>query len=134
MVIPPDEIVSAQVVLRSATGKTVDGSSVITGKTLGEYLPSPEAVASAMAFFTAQGFVTDAAVGISFSITASAATFARQLGVSLCRSTDGGIKTCAGGEYGSYELPLDSLPENIREITVAITFTPPPAFGPVGFV
>lgn len=109
----------------------MDGSSVITEKTLGEYLPSPEAVASAMAYFTSQGFVAEAAVGISFSITASAATFARQFGVSLRRSAEGGIQSFASGEKGSYELPLENLPENIRRITIAITFTPPPAFGPV---
>lgn len=134
MIISADEIVSAQVVLRSATGNPVDGSSVITVKTLGEYLPSPEAVARGMAFFTSQGFMVEAAVGISFSISAPAEIFVRQFGVNLCRSTDGGIKTCTGGEEGDYELPLDSLPEDIREITLAITFTPPPAFGPTGFV
>ena len=133
MELPQEEIVSAQVVLRSAIGKDFDGNSIVTGETLEDYLPTPESVARAQAFFASQGFVAGEAVGISFSITAPVATFVRQFGGVLCRCADGGIKQFVVGAEGSYELSLAFLPENIREIIVAVTFTPPPAFGPIVF-
>jgi hypothetical protein len=34
---------------------------------------------------------------------------------------------------GSYELHLDSLPESVAEEIEAVTFTPPPEFGPTSY-
>jgi hypothetical protein len=57
-------------------------------------------------------------VGNSFSITAPESTFERVFG------TRGA---------GSLELPLHALPKTLTDHVEAVTFTPPPDFGPTNF-
>jgi hypothetical protein len=111
-----DAPLSALVVLRPGPGRELGDRGPVTAETIGEYLPSPEAVAAAQAAFAALGFEASAAVGPSFSITALRSRFEQVFG-----TADG------------LELPLDRLPADVRPLVQAVTFTPPPDFGPTEF-
>ncbi len=119
------EVISAQVVLRSASGRAPDGASAITAATLAEFAPAPEAVARAVEGFRESGFQVGSAVGNSFSITAPAGTFRRVFGVPVHRTDRGGL----AGPDGE-TLRLDDLPAALSGLLAAVTFVPPPDFGP----
>lgn len=124
---PPDSpAVSAQVLIRSASGREVGPEAVVTAETLREFAPAPEDVAAATQGFRALGFETGAFVGISFSITGPAERFEEAFGVRLRRSDRRGIRTADGSD----ELPLDGLPDDLAALVTAVTFVPPPDFGP----
>jgi hypothetical protein len=127
------ELVSAQVVLRPASGKPPDGQAIITAETLKDFLPSPETVATVPAAFSALGFDVGPVVGNGFSLTAPVERFEEVFQVRLQRQGNGSIQ--ALGEEGArhFELPLHALPRHLAEKLVAVTFTPPPDFGPTRF-
>ena len=106
---------SAQVVLRPASGRRLEGAR-ITAETLAEYAPSPDAAGRAMQAFAAAGFQTGPMVGNSFSITAPASTFERMFGVRP--------------PVAELNLPHDRLPPSIANDVEAVVFVPPPDFGP----
>jgi len=116
-----EEVISAQVVLRSAGGKAPDGESVVTAATLADFAPAPEAVARAVEGFRESGFQVGSAVGNSFSITAPAGTFRRVFGAPVHRTERGGL----AGPDGE-TLRLDDLPGEISRLLAAVTFVPPP--------
>jgi hypothetical protein len=128
-----DQIISAQVVLRSATGKSPDGDSVITTETIRDFLPSAEAVARATEAFAALGFDVGIVQANSFSISAPVGTFERVFKVHLRRQEGGSAEAVQADGSGSYELPLEALPKPLTDLTVVVTFTPPPDFGPTKF-
>jgi hypothetical protein len=109
---------SAQVLLRSASGEAPAGDAVITAATLERYLPSPEAAERVRDRLARAGFEVGPLVGNSFSITAPVETFEKNFG--------SGVREAA--EKGQ-EIPADDLP---REVA-AVTFTPPPDFGPTSY-
>lgn len=119
------EVISAQVVLRSAAGRAPDGSDVVTAGTLADFVPAPEAAARAAEDFRARGFRVGGTVGNSFSITAPAGTFRRVFGVPVHRTGHGGLATPRGEA-----LPLDALPGPLARLLAAVTFVPPPDSGP----
>lgn len=127
------QIVSAQVVLRSSEGKAIHGKTIITAQTIKDFAPSSEAVARATGAFANAGFDVGPMVGISFSITAPVSTFEEVFRTRLRREERGGVEAIKEDGSGSYELPLDSLAESITDLAVAVTFTPPPDFGPTEF-
>jgi hypothetical protein len=133
MDITADQIISAQVVLRSATGKSPDGSSMITTQTIRDFLPSAEAVARATEAFAAWGFDVGSVQGNSFSISAPVGTFERVFNVHLRRQQGGSVEAVKADGSGSYEVPLEALPKPLTDLIVAVTFTPPPDFGPTNF-
>jgi hypothetical protein len=126
-----DEPLSALVVMRSAEGTRVPGEAV-TAETIGRYLPEPAMVSGVMRFLGQAGFQVSEAVGISFSISAPRSHFESFFGTPLHVANERGIKTVST-EQG-LELPLASLPEEIRGYVDAITFTPPPDFGPTEYM
>jgi hypothetical protein len=128
MALEDQEVISAQVVLRSASGKAPDGESVVTAATLADFAPAPEAVARAAEGFRERGFDVGSAVGNNFSITASAGTFERVFDVPVHRTERGGL----AGPDGE-TLRLDKLPDSLSRIVAAVTFIPPPDFGPGSF-
>ena len=103
--------ISAQVVLRA--------KGPITAATLAANQPPKEAVEAARRVFRDAGFDLGSYVGTSFSISGPATLFERYFGIRL-------------KDLKSYELPLDSVPKDVADVIQAVTFTPPPDFGPSG--
>jgi hypothetical protein len=126
-------VLSAQVLLRSASGKQAGGGAAITAANIGEYLPSSEAVAGARKAFAERGFQVGNVVGNSFAITASGKTFEKVFHTRLRRGAKGEVTVQGKSEPGSYELPLGDLPKDIARFVEAVTFTPPPDFGPTSY-
>jgi hypothetical protein len=108
---------SAQVVLLPASGVPVEPAR-ITAATLGEVVPARDVAERVQGEFAALGFRVGPLVGNNFSITAPAATFEQ-------------VFQGAAGQTG-LELPLEALPASVQPAVQAVTFTPPPAFGPTG--
>lgn len=127
-----EQVVSAQVILTSASGKTFDGETNLTAENIAEYVPAPETVVTTQAAFEALGFEVGEMVGISFSIIAPIETFEETFGTSLVYDEEAGIQSAYDDGSLGYELPLESLPDPLAENVVAVTFTPPPDFGPFG--
>ena len=126
-----DQILSAQVVLRSATGARPDGQALITSENIRDYLPTDETVTRAQRAFKALGFEIGPMVGNSFSITAPASTIEQVFKTKIRREgTRGGVKASESKGSGSYELPVSQLPSEIARDVEAVTFSPPPDFGP----
>ena len=103
--------ISAQVVLRA--------KGPITAATLAANQPPQEAVDKVRKFFSDAGFKLGHYVGISFSIAGPRSLFESFFGTDL-------------DKLQGYELPLDTLPKDVAGLIEAVTFTPPPAFGPSG--
>lgn len=123
-----DERLSAQVVLRPATGDLTGGEQ-ITSENVQRFLPSHEAAAEASGFFRGAGFDVGDVVGTSFSIVGSRAEFERTFGERPERSVERGVDTVRL-KGGGLELDLGRLPDPVRRHLQAVTFTPPPDFGP----
>lgn len=103
--------ISAQVVFRT--------KGPITAATLAANQPPPEAVEAAWKLFREAGFKVSPYVGISFSISGPSSLLESFFGTQL-------------DKLKSYELPLRALPKEMADKIEAVTFTPPPAFGPSG--
>ena len=127
---PKSRIVSAQVILRSAEGKSPDRSAMITSSTLGEVIPAKEEVKKTLAAFQRAGFTTGPMIGMSFSIAGSVEIFERMFRVRLRDRKQGGLEAVAESGSVTVDLPLDNLPASINEIVTAVTFPLPPEFGP----
>jgi hypothetical protein len=119
-----EDRLAAQVVLRPASGE-LTGDEPITSENVQRFLPSPDAVAVTEAFFRDAGFEVANVVGNSFSIVGSPSAFEDAFGERPERAGEG-VRVRGGG----IELDLGSLPEPVRRHVAAVTFTPPPEFGP----
>lgn len=128
-----EKIISAQVILRPASGKSVTGQDAITSENIRDYMPSPESFQAAAQSFAAAGFEVSAAGPTGFSITAPASTFEKVFNTSV-RSQEGrGIEAVRKDKSASYELPLRGLSGDLSRYVEAVTFTPPPDYGPTNF-
>jgi hypothetical protein len=128
------QLISAQVVLKSASGKSFDSKTAITSENIDDYSPSPDTVASAAAGFREAGFEVGNMVGNSFSITATRSTFEKFFKTKLQVEERGDVKVAAAkGATRGYELPLKALPRNLSQLVAAVTFSPPPDFGPSSY-
>ena len=128
-----NRVVSAQVILRPASGgSSLDHGERITSETIAEYLPAPARAAMAAETLRGAGFDVGPLVGNSFSITGPVALFERFFKTQLRPHTHGTVKAGEHGE-GSFELPVHALPDELRGAVDAVTFTPPPDFGPTSF-
>lgn len=124
-----DPEVSALVVLRTRDGSDLTGWEQITSETVERYLPEPGAVSEAMAFFRGAGFDVSEPVAVSFSITGPKSLFEETLGERLVHRREAAGESIRTVE-GSLELSLDRLPPEVAQHVQAVTFTPPPDFGP----
>lgn len=128
------QLISAQVVLKSASGKSFDSKTAITSENIDDYSPSPDSVVSAAAEFSEAGFEVGNMVGNSFSITAPKSTFENFFKTKLQVEERGDVKVAAAeGAAKSHELPLKALPRNLSQLVDAVTFSPPPDFGPSSY-
>lgn len=124
-----DPIISAQVVMRSASPS--DDDPLITSANVAEAAPPPEAVDTVRYFCADAGFAIGPFVGISFSIAGPASLFETVFGERPRLEERASVQqamTAAGDE-----LSLDRLPPEVGRWVRAVTFTPPPDFGPTGF-
>lgn len=127
-----DPTLAAQVVLRPASGAAPPAEQ-LTAATLRRYEPSAHAAATAQAYFRETGFDVGDLVGISFSVTGPRSRFEAVFGDTITVDDAGpgaaGVMVAGGGR----ELRLDLLPGDVAAAVQAVTFTPPPEFGPTGF-
>ncbi len=123
------QIVSAVVIPRPARG-TISGRTAITAENVADYAPAPEALSLAAGEFRKLGFEVTEPFGISFSITAPVGTFEQVFAARLEATDAGGVECVARSGARGLELPLDPLPQVLRSALHAVTFTPPPDFGP----
>lgn len=128
-----DMVISAEVLLKSASGKKIGPDTLITSTNIGEYAPAAKTVAEASGVLAKLGFAVGEAVGISMSITASANTFERVFGVPLSQTPKSGIQVIDRDGSLSREIPTHAWPASLWDLAVAITFVPPPDFGPTGY-
>lgn len=128
-----DPPLSAEVVLKPRHGDALSGP--ITAATLERHRPDPQATAAVQEHFRSLGFTVGEVAGISCTITAPRTRFRQAFGVPLHLDRDeNGHLTHVTVDDGGRELPLDRLPHAIAEHIAAVTFTPPPDFGPIGWL
>jgi hypothetical protein len=121
--------ISALVVLRPENDDA--GSGPITSEVVGSYMPSRAAVEASTSFFAQQGFDVSDVVAISFSITGHRSLFEKLFGQKLeIELRRGGEPRSVRLDSGALEFDLSALPQNISRKLQAVTFTPPPDFGP----
>jgi hypothetical protein len=111
-----DSPLSAQVVLRAASGAPLRGDEPITTENLSRHLPHADEARWVTQAFRDYGFDVGPLVGISFAITAPRELFESTFGVSLKSAPVLGA---------DLELPLASLAPAIAERVTAVTFTQP---------
>ena len=128
------EQLSAQIVLRSASGSAPGPQTAVTSANVHEYLPAAADADAARRAYREAGFEVGEVVGNSFSITAPAATFEKVFKVKLRRDESKGVRALAatGGDE-TYELPIDKLKGELARNVAAATFSPPPDFGPTSY-
>ena len=125
---------SAQVMLRSASGTAPDSSTAVTAENVRDYLPSSSSITEARRAFEEAGFEVGQVVGNSFSITAPKSTFEKVFKIKLREDKQKGVTAhVEASDEGSYELPTSKLAEALRREVAAVTFTPPPDFGPTNY-
>ena len=128
----PEPPLSAVVVLRPAQGTGFDGWAQVTAANLAELLPEPGAAETAQAHLAAAGFRVEAPSPSGFSITGPRSLFEQVFGGRLTVDEGAGVKA-VDGEPARLELPLELLPQAVRKVVQAITFSPPPDFGPTSY-
>ena len=128
-----EKTVSAQVILLSASGKSVTGQEAITAENVQDFMPSRESFATAARSFQEAGFEVSAPGPTGFSITAPADLFEKFFKTRLRREESGAVKAQRKDESTAFELPLRALPRELAQLVEAVTFTPPPDFGPGNF-
>jgi len=133
MTLREDEVVSAQAVLRPVSGRQIDLETLITAENVSQYEPSQETVEEASRVFRSLGFEVGSMVGISFSITAPVRIFMDIFKVHLRWTNRGGIECLSDDGVGRLELPITNLTEDLTRHLHAVTFTPPPDFGPTNY-
>lgn len=121
----PDKEISAQVVLVAASGARINSHTRITSENVNQWLPSAETVVKVSGELKSKGFVVGQCVGNSMSITGQAKIFESYFNAKL-RDVKGGVQFAGSG----FELPTEKIPTALRTQLVAVTFTPPPDFGP----
>ncbi len=125
-------VISAQVVLMPASGKPAPEGTPVTAATLAMFAPSAATTAAASDAFRTLGFEVGPMYGTSFSITAPADIFEHVFKVDLgyLRKPHADRDRSRGKTARDLELPKSTLPDALKPMVQAVTFTPPPDFGP----
>lgn len=113
--------------MKSASGRSINETSLITAENVREYAPSAEAVAEATEYFSEAGFEVAPVRGIEISISSKASAFEEVLERAFRPDERGGVAAVTSEGDERCEIPLTPLPGSIRALVVAITFTPPPS-------
>jgi hypothetical protein len=125
---PSDDVLSALVIVRAASGRQLATADAIDASNLAEHAASPTAVSALQQAYGARGFDVGPFVGISFAIAARRSQFEREFGVLLSVGRDGAVTVRRQGRAPGSALPLDRLPASLREYIETVTFTPPAEF------
>jgi hypothetical protein len=133
MPVSKESIVSAQVILRPASGQAIDGRVVISASNVAEFAPSPSAVSSVAAEFRSKGFEIGPVVGVSFSVTGTIRAFEEFFGMRIRLGKDHAYEFVAKNKTVGHELSGEELPEELRKSVHAVAFPLPPDFGPTEF-
>ena len=83
-------------------------------------------------FFREEGFELGNRFADSFAITAPVDKFEKVFACHII-SDEHGTHLDSGTEKIDYELPLSQLSNGLQEYIKAVTFTPPPDFGPENY-
>lgn len=121
----PEKTVSAQVVLAAAGGARPGPRTSITSANIAEWTPSAEAIVRVSGQLRDMGFEVGGCVGNSLSITGAVRVFESCFRTKL-REAGGSVQFADDG----FELAAAKIPAALRAQVVAVTFTPPPDFGP----
>ena len=121
-----DKPISAQVILRSASGRSPGPASAVTAANVADYAPSPDAARRVSHALEAFGFSVGPMVGNSFSITGPPELFERYFRAKVAKRAGRRLPE-------DLEIPLGALPKDIAGDVAAVTFSPPPDFGPGSF-
>ena len=105
------EDLTALVVLRAASGKRTAADAPITAKNIGDFLPSPEGLQTALTAFERGGFHAGTRVGNTFSISASKETFETLFGTKIDPN-----------KTANLDLPV---PPQLAPMVEAVTFEAP---------
>jgi hypothetical protein len=125
---PPAAAISALVVLR--TPETAGAAAGRAGAAGAPDITRLD-VEAAQAFFRKAGFEVTDVYAISFSITGPRTVFEATFGEAIApEGTGPATIATAPGRLG---LRLDRLPEPVTRAVAAVTFSPPPAFGPTRY-
>ena len=130
MPLDKDDIVSAQVVLKSASGDQLGPDTLVTSKNIRKFSPPAGGYSQASKAFRTMGFQTGELVGPSFSITATVDQFETAFKLRLQQNRKGGVESVEG----DLELTLEYLETDLRDIIQTIIFSDPPDFGPTEYV
>ena len=120
----PEKTVSAQVVLAAAGGEHPGPRTRITSANIAEWTPSAETIVRVSGELRDAGFEVGGCVGNSISITGAVRLFESCFHTKL-REVGGGAQFDDGSE-----LAAQKIPAALRAQIAAVTFTPPPDFGP----
>jgi len=118
---PEEELLSAEVVLHSSAGEAPEA---VSSANLARHQPDPALAAQVRDWFRRRGFDTSDMHGISFSVTGP-----RRLFEETCQTPLGGENSRAGVDVLELPTPAE-MPRELADGIVAVTFTPPPDFGP----
>lgn len=121
----PERIVSAQVVLASASGERPGQKTRITSENIRDWVPSAETIVWVSGAFRSAGFEVGECVGNNFAITGAVRLFESYFDTEL-REAGGGVQFVDSGDM----LAAERIPSALRAKIAAVTFTPPPDFGP----
>lgn len=125
MEIDRDEIISAQVALRSSTGLKLGGDVEITSENLPQFEPAQETIDRVVQVFVDLGFEAGPFVGIGFSITAPHHRFVELFQTPILRTKEGGLVSSRPSGAAATELPLDNLPAEIVPLLSWVVFESP---------
>ncbi len=120
-----DEVLSAMVIVRAASGTPLAGSAAIDSGTIARHAASPADVEATQHAFGEVGFTIGPHVGISFSISAPRSVFEKALRVRLAIGARGTVHVNADGVDHGLEVPVERLPASLRRHVEAVTFMPP---------
>jgi len=133
MTLKKNDIVSALVILRPASGKPIHGRAIITAENVAEFSPEQAAADAAAETFRARGFEVGPVVGVSFSITAPVRVFEDFFGFPLLSAKHTAIDFLVEEKVLAKEISGQKLPRGVRDWVQAVAFSPPPDFGPTEF-
>lgn len=125
--------ISAQVILKSASGKRITNGTALTSDNLADFAPDAQSVRNARRAFKQADFRVGWMVGVSFSITASVPKFAEFFSVRVVTDPHTGIRVKGLDGSLTYEIPLDRLNHPVADLIETATFDAPPDFGPTEF-
>jgi hypothetical protein len=121
----PERIVSAQVILAAASGARLGQETRITSENIHDWMPSTETIVRVSGAFRGAGFEVGECVGNSFSITGAVRLFESYFQTKL-REAGGGVQFADDSDV----LAAEKIPSALRAQIAAVTFMPPPDFGP----